>query len=141
MQLNNLQMLKVILLNVLGEVVHLEEKQDWCRNLDLHVGEEQICSRYLDRAGHGAEGKHRSAVFDGGLTVKRSLSVNQQHGHLMEGDLWLTLRHRSGVNAAEVWGVSLCYSCQPCCHQACQPRRLRSRPGFQWSLSHSPPAR
>lgn len=104
-QLNDLQMLKVILLYVLGEVVHLEEKQASCRNSDLHVGKEQVCSSYLYGAGHGAEGKHRSAVFDGGLTVKRSLSVNQQHGHLAEGDLLPTLRHHAGVNTAYVWGV------------------------------------
>lgn len=89
MQIKDLQMLKVILLNVLGEVVHLEEKQDWCGTLDLGVGREQVCSAYLDGAGHGAEGKHRSAVFDGGLAVKGSLSVNQQHGHLAGGDLSL----------------------------------------------------
>lgn len=105
MQLNDLQMLKVILLYVLGEVVHLEKKQASCRNSDLHVGKEQVCSSYLYGAGHGAECKHRSAVFDGGLTVKCSLSVNQQHGHLAEGDLSPTLRHHAVVNTAYVWGV------------------------------------
>lgn len=53
--------------------------------VDLSVVKEQLCSRYLYGAGHGAEGKHSSAVFDGGLAVKRSLSVDQQHSHLMEG--------------------------------------------------------
>lgn len=41
-------------------------------------------SSYLNRAGHGTEGKHRGTVFDGGLTVKRSLSVHQENSYLME---------------------------------------------------------
>lgn len=106
----------------------------WTPMLDLNVVKEQGSSRYLYGAGHGAEGEHGGAVFDGGLAVKRSLSVHQQHGHLMGGDASPTSRPLTRVN-------TVCYSCQPCCHQASPPQRLRSRPGFRWSPSHSPPSR
>lgn len=82
---NNLQVLKVILLYILGKVVHLEAKPESLNRPQCWTVTLERSSRYLYRASHGAEGKHSSAVFNGGLAVKRSLSVDQQHSHLMEG--------------------------------------------------------
>lgn len=39
---------------------------------------------HLHRAGHGAEGKDRGTVLDGGLAVEGSLGVHQKHRHLRE---------------------------------------------------------
>lgn len=41
---------------------------------------------HLYRAGHCAEGEHSSTVLYGGLAVKRSLSVNEEHRNLLRRD-------------------------------------------------------
>lgn len=87
---------------------------------------------HLHGAGHGAEGEHGGTVLNGGLAVKCSLSVHEEHGNL--------LRDTPDVKRCLLGG----YRCShrelhrpPCCRQACPPRRLRSRSEFPWFPSRS----
>lgn len=41
---------------------------------------------HLYGAGHRAQGEHSSTVLNGGLAVKRSLSVDEEHSNLLGRD-------------------------------------------------------
>lgn len=90
-------MLEIVFLDILGQVVHLETQDSATVNPPCALSAGRVrgstcCWVYLDRAGHGAQGEERSAVLDGRLTVKHSLSVHQQDSHLQDRQRDRTVR-------------------------------------------------
>lgn len=135
-------MLQVVFLYVLGEIVHLKIKiKDNVRQMLAMMRLSTIMS-HLYRACHCAEGKHCGTVLYSGLTVERSLSVNKEYSNLLERNAIYMLfsftffcilyKKRRRKKKSQLFD-----KCLPCCHQACQPQRLRSRSEFLSSPSHS----
>lgn len=89
-------MLQVVLLYVLGEIVHLktnkQTKKNYRHAINVDILREKSNSifstviSHLYRAGHCAEGKHSGTVLYGGLAVKCSLSVDEEHSNLLGTD-------------------------------------------------------
>lgn len=75
-------MLEIVLLYVLGQIVHLKTKRVLTSVEKEPFLVEKMLQCHLDGAGHGAKGEHGRTVLNSGLTIKCSLSVNQEDSNL-----------------------------------------------------------